>query len=116
MPSTVVIPAPSASTANIVQAFTAAPLNNTVQAPQYVVSQPMCVPKRSSPSLKNPTSNKRGSTSREYSLPLTFTRTATLALSGIQVTHLHLFATRAAHGRFNGALDQRTHDLSLVFG
>ena len=48
-PSTVVISCPSACTANIVQLFTGAPSNSTVQAPQWVVSQPTWVPVRSRP-------------------------------------------------------------------
>ena len=43
-PSTVVTSCPSACTASIVQLLTALPSNSTVQAPQFEVSHPVCVP------------------------------------------------------------------------
>src|SRR5713226_495612 len=77
----------------------------------------MWVPVRSRSSRKNSTSSKRGSTSREYSLPFTLTRMEVLEIpSGIKMTYLHLLATRATYGGCNRALDQRPHELALVFG
>ncbi len=46
MPSMVRDRAPSACTANMVQDFTDWPSRSTVQAPQWLVSQPICVPVR----------------------------------------------------------------------
>src|SRR6185503_17516870 len=43
-PSTVVTSWPSACTASMVQLLIGFPSNSTVQAPQFVVSQPVCVP------------------------------------------------------------------------
>jgi hypothetical protein len=42
----VVTAAPSACTVSMVQDFTAAPSTDTVQAPHWLVSQPMWVPVR----------------------------------------------------------------------
>jgi hypothetical protein len=44
MPSMVVMSEPCACTANTVQLFTDMPSRSTVQAPQWVVSQPIWVP------------------------------------------------------------------------
>ena len=43
-PSIVVTSAPSAWSASSVQLFTALPSTRTVQAPHWLVSQPICVP------------------------------------------------------------------------
>ena len=72
MPSMVVILAPSACTANMVQLFTDLPSRSTVQAPQWVVSQPMCAPVRLSSSRRKWMSSMRGSTRPSTSRPLTF--------------------------------------------
>ncbi len=45
----------------------------TVQAPQFPVSQPMCVPVRSRSSRRKWTSRRRASTSRSWRSPLTST-------------------------------------------
>src|SRR5713101_3008161 len=77
----------------------------------------MWVPVRSRSSRKNSTSSKRGSTSRECSLPFTLTQMEALEItSGIKMTNLQLLATRATYGGCNRALDQRPHELALVFG
>src|SRR5882762_1796467 len=124
-PSTVVISDPSACTANIVQDFTARPFISTVQAPQYVVSQPTCVPVRSHASRRNSTSNMRGSTSRAYCLLFALMLTLTAIffpvaiagiLSGIEMGSFDLFSASAASGSLNGALHQSNNELALVFG
>src|SRR6266851_5739107 len=122
-PSTVVISEPSACTANMVQDFTARPFISTVQAPQYVVSQPTCVPVRSHASRRNSTSNMRGSTSRAYGLPFTLIWTAifsiftaAVAVSGIEMGPFDLFSAGTARGNLNGALHQSYDQLALVVG
>src|SRR6266849_941390 len=124
-PSTVVISDPSACTANIVQDFTAKPFISTVHAPQYVVSQPTCVPVRSHASRRNSTSNMRGSTSRAYGLPFTVIWTLTAIiftvdiagiLSGIEMGPFDLFSAGAAYGNLNGALHQSYDQLALIVG
>src|SRR3979411_1563931 len=121
-PSTVVISDPSACTANIVQDFTARPFISTLQAPQYVVSQPTCVPVRSHASRRNSTSNMRGSTSRSYDLPFTLTWILTAIfftvaiaglLSGIEMGPFDLFSASTARGNLNGALHQSNNQLAL---
>ncbi len=67
------ISVPSVWTANIVHDFTGTPSTSTVQAPQLVVSQPMCVPVRPSVSRRKWTSRRRFSTSCEREAPLTVT-------------------------------------------
>jgi hypothetical protein len=67
----VVISCPSACTASIVQDFTGLPSTSTVQAPQFVVSQPMCVPVSPSPRRIRCDSSSRGSTSATVRTPLT---------------------------------------------
>src|SRR4051794_30853821 len=73
MPSIVVTSASSAWTARTVQLFTASPLRWTVQAPQFDVSQPTCVPVSPSVSRRKCTNSCRGSTSPACSCPLTVT-------------------------------------------
>ena len=63
-PSTVVTSRPSACTASTVQDFTGTPSSSTVQAPQWVVSQPMWVPVSRKSSRSRWTSSRRDSTSR----------------------------------------------------
>src|SRR6266478_2155456 len=122
-PSTVMISDPSACTANIVQDFTAKPFISTVHAPQYVVSQPTCVPVRSQASRRNSTSNIRGSTSRAYDLPFTLIWTLTTIrfkgaiagiLSGIEMGPFDLFSADTARCNLNGALHQCNDQLALV--
>src|SRR5260221_4548523 len=124
-PSTVMISDPSACTANMVQDFTARPFIRTVQAPQYVVSQPTCVPVRSHASRRNSTSNMRGSTSRAYGLPFTliWTLTAILftvaiagILSGIEMGSFDLFSAGAARSNLDGAFHQSDDELAFVVG
>src|SRR6266478_8325426 len=124
-PSTVMISDPSACTANIVQDFTAKPFISTVHAPQYVVSQPTCVPVRSQASRRNSTSNIRGSTSRAYDLPFTMIWTLTTIrfkgaiagiLSTIEMGPFDLFSADTARRNLNGALHQGYDELALVVG
>src|SRR5713101_10597 len=126
-PSTVVISDPSACTANIVQDFTAKPFISTVHAPQYVVSQPTCVPVRSHASRRNSTSNMRGSTWRAYGLPFTLMLTAIFSiftaavavsgiLSRIKMGPFDLFSSGTARGNLNGALHQSYDELAFVLG
>src|SRR5262245_26326027 len=70
-PSIVVISWPSACCASMVQLFTARPSRRTVHAPHWLVSQPMCVPVRPSPSRSAWTRSVRPSTSSLRSSPLT---------------------------------------------
>src|SRR5581483_11145500 len=115
-PSTVMISAPSAWTANMVHDFTAAPFMRTVQAPQYVVSQPTCVPVRSRFSRSSSTSKSLGSTLSERTFPLTFTVMATFStVSGINVTDLDLFSPRAPDSNFDLAFHQRACQHSFIF-
>src|SRR5260370_6115358 len=113
-PSTVVISAPSAIGANSVQDFTVRPFKITVHAPQYVVSQPMCVPVRLRCSRRNSTRSVRGSTSASRASPLTRTRTITFLTSDIFMPCFHLFTARAACGDADGALDERRHQRAFV--
>src|ERR1700726_1585363 len=119
-PSTVVISEPSACTANMVQDFTARPFISTVHAPQYVVSQPTCVPVRSHASRRNSTSSMRGSTSRAYGLPFTLMLTLTAIfltvaiagiLSGIEMGSFDLFSASSTCGNLDGALHQSHNQL-----
>src|SRR6266404_5700663 len=123
-PSTVVISDPSACTANMVQDFTARPFISTVHAPQYVVSQPTCVPVRSHASRRNSTSNIRGSTSRAWGLPFTVIWTLTAIrftvaiagiLSGIEMGSFDLFSASTARSNLDGVLHQGYNQLALVF-
>src|SRR5579859_3654838 len=77
-PSTVVMFAPSAWTASIVQDLTGSPLSRTVHAPQLLVSQPMWVPVRRRLLRRKSTSRTRGSTSSLCSVPLTLRLTCKL--------------------------------------
>src|SRR5262249_31382612 len=69
IPSIVTTSEPSACTANIVHDFTARPFANTVQAPQILVSQPMCVPVKPAMSRMKCVSKSLGSTSFSYDCP-----------------------------------------------
>lgn len=73
--------APSAWTANMVQLFTEAPSISTVQAPQWLVSQPMCAPVRFISSRRKWISSVRGSTKRWTFLPLTVSVTGIVSIS-----------------------------------
>src|SRR5512134_3373519 len=68
----VMISAPSACAARVMHDLTALPLNMTVQAPQFPVSQPTWVPVSRAFSLMKCTSSSRASTSCSSSLPLIF--------------------------------------------
>ena len=72
-PSTVPISAPSACTARTVHDFVGCPSSNTVQAPQWVVSQPMWVPVSLSSSRIRWTRSVRDSTSAACASPFTVT-------------------------------------------
>src|SRR5207249_11297295 len=97
--------------------FAERPLTSTVQAPQKLVSQPMCVPARSSSSRRNSTSSMRDSTSARTGLPFTLHAMATLdALSGIVVLHLHTLAGGAARRYADRFPQQPAHQGTLVSG
>src|SRR6202158_488753 len=91
-PSTVVTSRPCAWTANTVQDFTGRPSRSTVQAPQWLVSQPMWVPVRRRFSRIRCTSRRRGSTSASCFSPLTATLTS---ISGPFLRALDRLAERA---------------------
>src|SRR5260221_13554138 len=78
-PSMVVMLAPSAWTGKIVHDLRTSPLTAIVQAPHWLVSQPMWVPVRPSVSRRWCTSRVLGSTSCWYLLPLTVSETFTRA-------------------------------------
>src|SRR6266516_7675420 len=80
-PSMVVMFDPSACTANSVQDFALRPSTRTVQAPHFVVSQPMCVPVRRRCSRRKWTSRTRGSTCPLRALPLTVIETWAIGVS-----------------------------------
>src|SRR6266436_8450499 len=105
-PSTVMISPPSAIGANIVQDFVVRPFSRTVQAPQYVVSQPICVPVRLKCSRSNSTSRVRGSTSASRGSPLTRTRTRIFSTPDIFVSRLNLFPARPPRRDSNCPLDE----------
>src|SRR3954466_283387 len=71
---------PSASQANIVQAFTALPSRCTTQAPHWDVSHPTCVPVSRRPSRRYWTSKVRGSASAVTALPFTVIETFAIRL------------------------------------
>ncbi len=68
----VMISEPLACTANMVQDFTDMPSRSTVQAPQWVVSQPIWVPVSCRFSRMKCTRSVRGSTRPSTSAPFTF--------------------------------------------
>ena len=80
MPSMVRMSAPSACTANMVQDFTDLPSRSTVQAPQWLVSQPICGPVRLSCSRRKWISRVRGSTSASTASPFTVMETWVFAM------------------------------------
>src|ERR1700738_2888553 len=92
-PSTVVISRPWAWTRNTVQDFTGRPSRSTVQAPQWLVSQPLWVPVRRRVSRIRCTSRRRGSTSASWLSPLTATLTS---ISGPFLRALDRLAERTA--------------------
>ena len=61
----------------MVHDLTERPSSSTVQAPQDVVSQPMCVPVRPSRSRSTETSSSRGSIRTSCAAPLTVSVTVT---------------------------------------
>src|SRR3954468_14013806 len=71
---------PSASQANMVQAFTALPSRCTTQAPHWDVSHPTCVPVSRRPSRRYWTSKVRGSASAVTALPFTVIETFAIRL------------------------------------
>src|SRR6202140_3996972 len=80
MPSMVRMSAPLACTANMVQLFTDLPSRSTVQAPQWLVSHPICGPVRLSCSRRKWMSRVRGSTSASTDLPFTVRETWDLGM------------------------------------
>ncbi len=79
-PSTVATAAPSACTASSVHDLAGTPSTSTVQAPQLVVSQPMCVPVRPATSRMKWTSSSRGSMSASTACPLIVSLTCCVAV------------------------------------
>src|SRR6267143_1272877 len=113
-PSTVMISPPPAIGANSVQDFVVRPFSRTVQAPQYVVSQPICVPVRLKCSRSNSTSRVRGSTSASRGSPLTRTRTRTFSASDIFVPRLYVFTARPPQRDCDRPLDENGDQDALV--
>src|SRR5271166_637596 len=74
------IEAPSACTAKTVQDLTDLPSRSTVQAPQWVVSQPICGPVRLRSSRRKWIKRVRGSTRPSTALPLTVIDTCVLGI------------------------------------
>ena len=66
---------PSAIGVSTVHDFTGLPLSQTMQVPQFDVSQPQWLPVRPSSSRRKWMSSSRGSTSLVYSVPLSVTVT-----------------------------------------
>src|ERR1700704_3567979 len=93
-PSTVVIFAPSACTASTVQDLTGWPSRCTVQAPQWLVSQPTWVPVIRNTSRIRCTSKRRDSTSASRNAPLMVTLILCIPLS-LPSRALDRFAQRA---------------------
>src|SRR5262249_28530387 len=122
-PSTVSIAWPSACTASIVQDLTGRPSTSTVHAPQFVVSQPMCVPVSPSPRRSRCDSSSRGSTSATVRAPLTVTvirLTGTPAACSLSAGSCSVVISgRPLRGRL-GAAEQprheRAHHVPLVLG
>src|SRR5229473_4187108 len=91
VPSAAAIPSmvrrlpPSACTAKSVQDFTDLPSRSTVQAPQWLVSQPICGPVKLSCSRRKWMRRVRGSTSPSTALPLTVIVTCVFAISCVSL-------------------------------
>src|SRR5689334_21370606 len=83
MPSMVRMSPPSTCRANTVQLFTDLPSRSTVQAPQWLVSQPTCGPVRLSFSRRKWISRVRGSTNSSTGLPFTLRVMWDLAIWGL---------------------------------
>src|SRR6516165_9816000 len=114
MPSMVVTLEPEACPASTVQDFTARPSIWTTQAPHWLVSQPTCVPVRSSWSRKTWTRSVRSSTSTETALPFTVSLTVDtypspndFCLGGLETGEAN-FAT----GNFVAVVTERSSDMS----
>src|SRR5208283_3972109 len=82
-PSIVSISLPFACTPSIVQDLTALPSTKTVHAPQFDVSQALCVPVSPRSSLSTLTSNLLGSNSSSTGFPFTLKQVLTFLI----VTH-----------------------------
>src|SRR4051794_1822234 len=108
-PSTVRISRPAAMAASTVHDFTGSPSICTTQVPQLLVSQPQCVPVRSSSSRRKCTRSIRGSTSAAASSPFTviFTSTFVLPLAG---------GRHALDGAPQRSLGQLVRQVALVLG
>src|SRR5690242_2627936 len=104
-PSTVMISRPWAWTANTVHDFTGRPSSRTVQAPQWVVSQPIWVPVSRKFSRIRWTSRRRGSTSASCFSPLIATLTSIVSAPSLRA--LDRLAERTAC--------QYPHQVLLVF-
>src|SRR3954470_15079644 len=102
--STVRISCPSHIAARAVHDFTGLPSMSTTHAPQFDVSQPQCVPVRSSVSRRKCTSSMRGSMSCDTCSPLTFIETL---MSGLLVV-------RACHRPAQRTPGQNAREVALV--
>src|SRR6185436_1619497 len=100
-PSTVEIPAPSASTANVVHALTGLPSTSTVHAPQTCVSQLTLVPFKPCLSRRNSAKVSRFGTGSSTLRPLTL---VTISVSYID---------RLLHLR-DGSADEHPCEVTLV--
>src|SRR5438309_1384012 len=98
-PSMVVIAAPSAWTAKMVQDLTLCPSSSTVHAPQLLVSQPTWVPVRPASSRMYCTSNSRGSTSCSCLAPLMVTAT-------LRLIRTSLFTCRTCRNRYSTRISE----------
>src|SRR5271163_2771439 len=99
MPSMVMMSPPLACIAKTVQDFTDLPSRSTVQAPQWVVSQPICGPVRLRSSRRKWIRRVRGSTRPSTVLPLTVIDTCVLGigLSGSAGQRLGAFEGAGQH-------------------
>src|SRR6188768_4580913 len=99
----VVMVAPSACQANMVQAFTALPFMWTTQAPHCEVSHPTWVPVRRRPSRRYCTSRVRASASAVTALPFTVIETFGIGLLLKSRAQRPSFLTpEAAYGEIRG--------------
>src|SRR5882672_6952802 len=104
-PSTVVTLQPSACTASTVHDFTGWPSRWTVHAPQWLVSQPTCVPVILKFSRMRCTSSRRDSTSASRTAPLMVTLILCMAMS---------IRSRALYRFFQRPRGQHARHLLLV--
>src|SRR5262249_50259391 len=121
-PSTVVTSCPSACTASIVQLLIGRPSYSTVQAPQLVVSQPVCVPVSLKPCRSRWASSSRGWTSAVRASPFTVfvtRRVGTSSPDGCRISSYKPLMSGCPFRRGDSgqdALDEGADDVPLVLG